>query len=191
MRCGEERLFYTHRFITRKSLQSKSRYRQYNRTSTTMNNCKPPPTNILEPRTLINKLFLGPFSFHVEGLSRHFLADADGIRAIVRAVKNILDYGSDARLRTLCKALDAYRERELKEREAATSERDHAYEVQTQPRKEQQRRGRPKAQSSSGRRRLEHRRKIGLTDHKRNNTVDEDHEECGQQREEPGASKHH
>jgi len=27
---------------------------------------------------------------------------------------------------------------------------------------------------------LRHRRKIGLTDHKRNNTVDEDHEECGQ-----------
>jgi hypothetical protein len=97
----------------------------------------------------------GPFSFHVEGLLKHFLDDPIGIRAVVRAVKNILDYCSDARLRTLCKALDAYRERYLTEREAATSGRDQAYEVQTQPRKEQQRRGRPKGQPSSGRRRPE------------------------------------
>jgi len=66
----------------------------------------------------------GQYSFHIEGLSQHLLNDATGLRAVVRAVKNILDYGSDARLRR--------------------------------------------------------RRKIGPMDHKRNNTVDEDHEECGQ-----------
>jgi hypothetical protein len=45
----------------------------------------------------------GPFGFHVEGLLRHFLDDPIGIRAVVRAVKNVLDYGSDERLRKLLK----------------------------------------------------------------------------------------
>jgi hypothetical protein len=53
----------------------------------------------------------GQYSFHVEGLSKHLLDDANGIRAVRRAVKNILDYGGDTRLRTLCHALDAYREK--------------------------------------------------------------------------------
>ncbi|KAK5321522.1 hypothetical protein LTR98_011888, partial [Exophiala xenobiotica] len=52
----------------------------------------------------------GQHSFHVEGLSKHLLDDANGIRALSRAIKNILDNGADARLRTLCGALDAYRE---------------------------------------------------------------------------------
>jgi hypothetical protein len=54
-----------------------------------------------------------PHSFHVAKLSRHLLDDADGIRALVRAIKNILDYGADSRLRFLCSALDAYRETEI------------------------------------------------------------------------------
>ena len=33
----------------------------------------------------------------MEGLSQHLLRDADGLRAVTRAIKNILDYGSDAR----------------------------------------------------------------------------------------------
>ena len=41
----------------------------------------------------------GQYSFHVEGLSKHLLDDANGLRAVTRAVKNILDYGADARLR--------------------------------------------------------------------------------------------
>lgn len=57
--------------------------------------------------------------FHVEGLSQHLLNDANGLRAVIRAIKNILDFGVDARLRTLCKALDAYRETIVRNREAA------------------------------------------------------------------------
>jgi len=44
----------------------------------------------------------GRFSFHVEGLSKHFLDDEDGIRAVRRAVRNIMDYGAEERLKTLC-----------------------------------------------------------------------------------------
>ncbi|KAL8861014.1 MAG: hypothetical protein Q9178_002527 [Gyalolechia marmorata] len=63
----------------------------------------------------------GQYSFHVEGLSKHLLDDANSLRALRRAIKNILDYGSNARLRKLCDALDAYRERVISEREAATT----------------------------------------------------------------------
>ncbi|RMZ75995.1 hypothetical protein DV738_g5151, partial [Chaetothyriales sp. CBS 135597] len=52
-------------------------------------------------------------SFHVEGLSQHLLRDGNGIRAVSRAIKNILDHCADARLRPLCEALDAYRETRL------------------------------------------------------------------------------
>jgi hypothetical protein len=60
----------------------------------------------------------GQYSFHVEGLSQHLLKDADGIRAVNRAIKNIIDYGADTQLRTLCSALDAYRDKVLLGREA-------------------------------------------------------------------------
>lgn len=83
-------------------------------------------------------------SFHVEGLSQHLLNDAHGIRAVQRAVKNILDHFGDTRLRTLCQALDAYREKVAREREAVTTNRDQGHAVQTEPR----RRGRPKRQPS-------------------------------------------
>jgi hypothetical protein len=88
----------------------------------------------------------GPFSFHVEGLSRHFLDDPIGIRAVTRAIKNILDYGADARLRKLCEALDAYREKIILERKATTSQRDQRYEAKSQP--EQRRRSRRDPQPS-------------------------------------------
>ena len=55
----------------------------------------------------------GRFSFHVEGLSKHFLDHEDGIRAVRRAVRNIMDYGANERLITLCRALDAYRQKVL------------------------------------------------------------------------------
>lgn len=51
----------------------------------------------------------GRHSYHMEGLSKHLLDDVSGLRAVVRAVKNILDYNSDVRLRKLGEALDAYR----------------------------------------------------------------------------------
>jgi hypothetical protein len=75
----------------------------------------------------------GKYRFHVEGLSKHFLDDADGLRAVTRAIKNILDYGSDVRLRKLCEALDAYRERVILERKAGTPEGHQEPVVQTEP----------------------------------------------------------
>ncbi|MCJ1246810.1 hypothetical protein MMC30_004019 [Trapelia coarctata] len=94
----------------------------------------------------------GRHSFHVEGLSQHLLKDPHGIRAVVRAVKNTLDYGSDIRLRRLCEALDAYRERFVLERSVATTQRDQGQaaqpELQPEPqpkqRMEWRQRGRPK-----------------------------------------------
>jgi hypothetical protein len=84
----------------------------------------------------------GKYSFHVEGLSQHLLRDANGLRAVTRAIKNILDYGSDVRLRKLCEALDAYREKVILGRGAVATERDQAYEVQTGPRPEEKRKSR-------------------------------------------------
>lgn len=84
----------------------------------------------------------GQYSFHVEGLSKHLLDDANGLRALRRAIKNILDYGSDARLRKLCDALDAYRQRVISEREAVTTERDQRNMIQTEPQPERRRRSR-------------------------------------------------
>ena len=52
----------------------------------------------------------GQRTFHVQGLATHVLEDPNAVRALVRAIKNILDYGLDSRLRRLCEALDAYRE---------------------------------------------------------------------------------
>ena len=87
----------------------------------------------------------GRHSFHVEGLSKHLLDDVNGIKAVRRAVKNILDYGSDARLRKLCEALDAYREKVILERGAVATERD---QVQPELRPEEKRKSR-KLQLSS------------------------------------------
>ena len=76
----------------------------------------------------------------MEGLSKHLLDDVNGIKAVRRAVKNILDYGSDARLRKLCEALDVYRERVVLERGEVAAERDQACQVQTELRPEEKQR---------------------------------------------------
>jgi hypothetical protein len=81
----------------------------------------------------------------VEGLSQHLLKDAGGLGAAVRAIKNILDYGSDARLRRLCEALDAYRKTVIAEREAMIRQRDQRYKAESQP--EPRRRSRRDQQS--------------------------------------------
>ena len=91
----------------------------------------------------------GQPSFHVEGLSKHLLDDANGLRAITRAIKNILDYGLDVRLRKLCEALDAYRERVILERKAGTTERHQEPVVQTEPQPERRRRSGRGASKSS------------------------------------------
>ena len=66
----------------------------------------------------------GQHSFHVEGLSKHLLDDEKGIRALSRAIKNILDNGADARLRTLCGALDAYRKTVIRKKNAANTQKE-------------------------------------------------------------------
>ena len=72
----------------------------------------------------------GQYSFHVEGLSQHLLRDENGLRAVTRAIKNILDYGADTRLQTFCKALDAYRETVVRNREAANPHSRSRHEAQ-------------------------------------------------------------
>jgi hypothetical protein len=89
------------------------------------------------------------YGFHVEGLSKHFLDDANGLRATIRAIKNILDHGSDERLRKLCEALDAYRERVILERKAGTTEKRQEPVVQTEPQPERRRRSRRGASTST------------------------------------------
>ena len=80
------------------------------------------------------------YSFHVEGLSTHLLNDTDGLRTLQRAIKNILNYGSDARLRDLCSALDAYREKVVSKREAVGKDREKRDMIQTEPQPERRRR---------------------------------------------------
>jgi hypothetical protein len=84
----------------------------------------------------------------VEGLSQHLLRDTNGLRAVTRAIKNILDYGLDVRLRKLCEALDAYREKIVLEREAVATERDQVCEIQTELRPEEKRKSRNTQQPS-------------------------------------------
>lgn len=68
----------------------------------------------------------GQYSFHVEELSEHLLKDANSLRALRRAIKNILDNSSGICLKKLCHALDSYRQRVIMEREAEKNERNLA-----------------------------------------------------------------
>jgi hypothetical protein len=52
----------------------------------------------------------GQHSFHLKELSQYQLQDANGIRALSRAIRNIVDDGAHSRLPALCDALDRYRE---------------------------------------------------------------------------------
>lgn len=79
----------------------------------------------------------GRFSFHVEGLSKHFLDDEDGIRAVRRAVRNIMDYGAEERLKTLCRALDAYRQNVVVEKGMPNADNHRESAVQAQPEESQ------------------------------------------------------
>jgi hypothetical protein len=49
-----------------------------------------------------------PYSFHVKMVARHFLDSVERVRAVAHAVGNILDYGIDTLLPSVCEALDAY-----------------------------------------------------------------------------------
>ncbi|KIW58742.1 hypothetical protein PV05_03240 [Exophiala xenobiotica] len=70
----------------------------------------------------------GQPSFHVEHLSKYLLDDASGIRAVSRAIKNILDDGADARLSALCSALDRYRATVIRDRAAGNAQRNQGHD---------------------------------------------------------------
>jgi hypothetical protein len=55
--------------------------------------------------------------------------DANGIKTIMRATKNILDYDSDIRLQKLCKTLNAYRKRIILEKKIAIIKKDQGHAV--------------------------------------------------------------
>jgi hypothetical protein len=63
----------------------------------------------------VSQMENGQDRFHSRELKSYLLREADGLRSIQRAVKNILDYGLIERLPEVCKALDVYREIVLKE----------------------------------------------------------------------------
>lgn len=93
----------------------------------------------------------GQHSFHVEGLSQHLLRDERGIKAVSRAIKNILDHGTDTRLRALCGALDAYRDTVVRNMEVTNApSRQERGIVEPQTEKQQARRMRPDSRLRGG-----------------------------------------
>ena len=96
----------------------------------------------------------GQYSFHVEGLSKHILDDADSLRAVQRTVKNILDWARNERLPKICKLLDAYRDKFQREKAEAEAERaalaafDSA-PVNAEPRNERKQKGRKRKSSTA------------------------------------------
>ena len=65
----------------------------------------------------------GAFGFHMARLKTHCLSEPEGLRAIHKAVKNILDYNAGTRLRELCEALDRYRDTKEKEKKQGEVEK--------------------------------------------------------------------
>lgn len=74
----------------------------------------------------------GQYSFHLEELSAHILKDANSVRALQRAIKNILDRGSNTRLPRIRDALEVYRRNFIAEREAVTAMVTRRDVIQTQ-----------------------------------------------------------
>lgn len=60
-------------------------------------------------------------SFHVENLKGHFLKDPAAIRALSKAIKNIIDYNLDERLEQLTAALDRYRAKIITEAQVSSN----------------------------------------------------------------------
>ncbi|KAI9853849.1 MAG: hypothetical protein M1813_001795 [Trichoglossum hirsutum] len=81
--------------------------------------------------------------FHVEMLSLHNLRDLDGLRAVQKTVKNILDWGRGERLQMICKQLDAYNEKVQVERVAAAASESVSVDTEV-PKRQKQKRRKPK-----------------------------------------------
>ena len=60
-----------------------------------------------------NQAEIGQYSFHLDEVSMHPMDNANDVRDLVRAIKNILEEFSDTRLHNLHAALDEYRRRVL------------------------------------------------------------------------------
>ncbi|KAL8728484.1 MAG: hypothetical protein Q9166_005382 [cf. Caloplaca sp. 2 TL-2023] len=60
-----------------------------------------------------NQAEIGQYSFHLDEVSTHPMDNANSVRDLVRAIKNILEECSDTRLHNLHIALDEYRRRVL------------------------------------------------------------------------------
>ncbi|KAJ4527855.1 hypothetical protein HRR83_000607 [Exophiala dermatitidis] len=65
----------------------------------------------------------GQYSFHTEELSIYSLRDPVRIRSLFRVIKNILDYGAQKRLPSLCSLLDEYRQKVIRGRAAANAQK--------------------------------------------------------------------
>ena len=57
----------------------------------------------------------GAFCFHMQQLLQRLL-DVDGLKAIDRAIKNILNYGVTKRLEKICQELDTFAQKMIKEK---------------------------------------------------------------------------
>lgn len=68
-----------------------------------------------------------PHSFHMKLLSQYLLEEAKDIGRLDNAIKNILDYGVNSRLRRISKALDASRENWFHQQGAAMAGKKEAY----------------------------------------------------------------
>jgi hypothetical protein len=76
----------------------------------------------------------GQHSFHLKELSQYQLQDANGIRALSRAIRNIVDDGAHSRLPALCDALDRYREVIVRDQEAGNAQQNQRHDGPAEPR---------------------------------------------------------
>jgi hypothetical protein len=82
----------------------------------------------------LSKTEEGQYKFHIEGILKRYLNDADGQRAIQRAIKNILEYGADELLPELCAALDKYQKiPDPPEAVGATTNQETTVQAEPQP----------------------------------------------------------
>lgn len=77
------------------------------------------------------------FSFYVKELLKHFLNDENSIRAIWQTVQNIMNYEVKECLKTLCWALNVYRQNVMIEKRMSNTDNHHKSAVQVQSEKSQ------------------------------------------------------
>ena len=68
----------------------------------------------------------GMHGFHLESLNHYVSSDPAGLRAIHKAVKNIMDEFAGTRLNTLCEAVDKYYEKVVSDQSKAKQQQEEA-----------------------------------------------------------------